>query len=383
MKFIRLAFAVLLSVLLVGAALSNAQTNALADTPTPSLFLVIVGNSIFGNSKGQISAYPLVAGVPQNMSSPYQYSISGVPGALSVSTTSHHLLYIASSVLGAHGNIGGILGYQYNGENGFTLTKLPGSPFHPAGYTYGYGLAGDYADDFLYASNYGNNNISGFQVASNGSLGQQLPGSPFAAGKNPTLFAFDAQDDFLYSANNGSISGYLLNTSTGTLTALPGSPYSSGSFPGGIVADSAHHLLYVSSDDDMTIWVYSIMSSGALVPASGSPYPTGEMLGSVALSPSGNLLYVSSFGSNNLLGYSVNTATGALTLLPGFPVALGQSPSGLTFDPTGRFLYALNNQSGTLNAFQVSPSGMLTALPGSPYLIINQYPVLVATVTLP
>jgi hypothetical protein len=169
MKFTRLAFAVPLSLLLVGVALSTAQTNALPGKPTPSLFLVVVGNSTSGNSSGQLAIYPLVGGVPQDVSSPYEYSIAGIPGALSVSTTPHHL-YIASAVLGTHGDIGGILGYQYNGENGFTLTKLPGSPFHPTGYEYGYGLAGDYADDFLYASNYGNNNISGFQVASNGSL---------------------------------------------------------------------------------------------------------------------------------------------------------------------------------------------------------------------
>jgi 6-phosphogluconolactonase len=110
---------------------------------------------------------------------------------------------------------------------------------------------------------------------------------------------------------------------------------------------------------------------------------TGEVLDAVAISPNGDLLYVTSSGSNNLLGYHVNTATGGLTPLPGFPIPLGASPSGLAFDPTGEFLYVLSYFSSTLSAFHVSASGRLAALPGSPYLVPNEYPILLVTMTLP
>jgi 6-phosphogluconolactonase (cycloisomerase 2 family) len=385
MKFARLASAALLSVLLVGGALSNAKTGVPPATPSSRNFLVVLGNYTFGSGNGQIAIYPLAGGIPQNVNSPYQYTFTGVPGSVSVDPAALRL-YITATTSGTNGNYnGGILGYKYNGENGFTLAKLQGSPFHPTGYEYGYGLAGDYTGGFMYASNFGNNNISGFQIASNGSIGQQVPGSPFPAGTYPDNVALDAQDGFLYSANysGSTIYGYQVNSSTGTLTALPGSPYVSGSFPGNIVADPVHHLLYVGALYDMTIWVYTITSSGALVPASGSPFSTGEITGGLSLNPSGNLLYAIAPDNNNLLGYGVNTATGALTPLHGFPVPLGLDPSSSTFDPTGEFLYALNYEGQTFNAFRVGPSGGLTALPGSPFAITSQFPVTVLTVTIP
>src|SRR5580658_3545223 len=166
-----------------------------------------------------------------------------MPQVIALDPTAQRL-YVTAATSGTNGNYsGGILGLSYNGPKGPSLSKLPGSPFRTQSYEYG--LVGDYAGGYLYASNYFSNNISGFQIANNGSLGQQLLRSPFTAGKNPASLSFDAQDGFLYSANNGTISGYQLNTSTGTLTALPGSPYTSGTFLGGIVADPLQHLLYV------------------------------------------------------------------------------------------------------------------------------------------
>ena len=79
--------------------------------------------------------------------------------------------------------------------------------------------------------------------------------------------------------------------------------------------------------------------------------------------PSGNQIY----------GYSVDEASGALTLLPGFPMATGGNgdtlrPSErLTIDSTNLRLYAINGGSLTLSAYSINPAtGALTLLPFSP-----------------
>jgi 6-phosphogluconolactonase (cycloisomerase 2 family) len=77
--------------------------------------------------------------------------------------------------------------------------------------------------------------------------------------------------------------------------------------------------------------------------------------------------------ANQLHGFSVNTATGALTLLAGFPMATGGNGDGAAASErvayaaaTGR-LYVLNGGGPTVSAFSVNgTTGALTALPFSP-----------------
>ncbi len=380
MKFTRFASGVLLSVFLLGGAVSSAQTNTSPNAPNSRTFLVLGNKLAVG---GSIAIYRLAAGIPQDLGSPYYYVLNSEPEGMSVDASAQRL-YVTAAISGKKGNISGILGYKYSGANGFTLTELPGSPNRPASYSFGFGLVGDYAGRFLYASNYGLDNVVGFQIDSSGKLGQPLPGSPYAAGHLPYYVTFDAQDGFLYSANYGTVSGYQVDAVTGALTALPGSPYTSASLPGGIVADPVHHLLYLGGLNDLRIWVYTIAPTGALVPAPGSPVYAGEWTGPVTLTPSGNLLYVVSPVSNNVLGYRVNTATGVLTALAGSPFAVGVNPEAFSLDPTGSFLYVGNANSGTLSGFHVPPSGELTPLAGSPFsLIVGQQPTAMVTVTLP
>jgi DNA-binding beta-propeller fold protein YncE len=378
MRLMRFVLGVLLSVLLLGVATLRAQTNPTPGAAPASTTFLVMANGPIANG-GYITIYPLKDGVPQNPSSPYSYFVTGEPSALSVDSSKQWLYATVGNEGGE--NAGKILGYKYTGENGFTLSSLPGSPFKTPGYSGGFGLAPDYAGSFLYAANEYTSNISGFQINNNGSLGQQLSGSPFSAGEVPFFMAFDATDGFLYCPNYNTVSGYQVNATTGTLTPLPGSPYTFGGFSGGIAVDSVHNLLYVSSQSDQDIWVYTITSSGALVPASGSPVPTGGDPYGVAISPAGDLLYVNSYSGNSVYGYHVNTSRGALTPLSGSPFPTGFGPEPVIFDPTGTFLYVGN--SATLSAFHVGPSGALTPLPGSPYTLAEGYTITMVTVTLP
>jgi 6-phosphogluconolactonase len=72
-----------------------------------------------------------------------------------------------------------------------------------------------------------------------------------------------------------------------------------------------------------------------------------------AYSSSGRSAFVANDFSNQVSAFSVEPATGNLTLAPGSPYAVGDNPQGLTVDPTGRFLYVNNVFGDTISAFSI------------------------------
>jgi 6-phosphogluconolactonase (cycloisomerase 2 family) len=79
------------------------------------------------------------------------------------------------------------------------------------------------------------------------------------------------------------------------------------------------------------------------------------------------LLYVANSGSNNVTGFTINAATGALTSLGN--TATGTGPDYLDITPDGNFLYVGNGTGGTVSGFSINDvTGALTATPSSPYL---------------
>lgn len=89
---------------------------------------------------------------------------------------------------------------------------------------------------------------------------------------------------------------------------------------------------------------------------------------------------------NNIYGYSVNEATGALDPLAGFPVATGGSGSDgtnselLTIDRMTNRLYIINRGSSTVSAYSISmTTGTLTALPFSPIVLPSGFYNTIAT----
>jgi 6-phosphogluconolactonase (cycloisomerase 2 family) len=82
--------------------------------------------------------------------------------------------------------------------------------------------------------------------------------------------------------------------------------------------------------------------------------------------------------AGSIYGFSINTATGALTALTGspFPTGAQLSPSSMAIDPAGRFAYVaspyLTLSSGYVSAYQIDPtSGRLRENANSPFLLGN------------
>jgi len=115
-------------------------------------------------------------------------------------------------------------------------------------------------------------------------------------------------------------------------------------------------------------WMFTV-TSGVPAPL-GAAFPN-ICLAPIAIDPSGQFAYYVTEqqpGNTNALelaAATVNSATGALTLVPGSGPVVGPGVM-LTFDPFGRFGYLLDG--GLIYAFAIDPSsGALAAIPGNPF----------------
>lgn len=110
-------------------------------------------------------------------------------------------------------------------------------------------------------------------------------------------------------------------------------------------------------------------------PAPPSPTPPGTI--PVPVAAKAKFAYTGNQGAS-LSGYSVDTATGALTALNGYPLAIGTTPTVVATDPQNRFLFVGDISAGKLHVFTVNSStGALTEIASSPYATVQE-PVAIA-----
>jgi DNA-binding beta-propeller fold protein YncE len=262
----------------------------------------------------------------------------------------------------------GIHGYRIasNGQ----LIPLPGSPYKVAGGE----LAVDPFNRFLYAG-------SGvYRIEPNGSL-RAVPGSPFGTGYGH--IAVDPFGRFIYLFSTQTIAVYSV-LENGALRPVPGSPFSTGQrvdqYAVGIVAEKTGHFIYIATDLESSISTYQVAANGSLtqVPGSGAVVG-GPWCESLAYNPVGGYLYLG-LDEAALLDSHINPVTGLPETPAGYSLwtpstgILENRPVGIAVSPTGKFVYVGNANVDvdpspmTLRGFKVGPTGLLTLVPGSPYL---------------
>jgi 6-phosphogluconolactonase (cycloisomerase 2 family) len=192
----------------------------------------------------------------------------------------------------------------------------------------------------------------------------------------PTIvydFKIDASGKFLFAAQQNSIGVYAINAATGALTPVPGSPFA---YPGPFALSIAVHpttrFAYVADQNSNNVSGYSVdPATGAMSLIEGVP-AQGPFLHSLAVDPKGRFLYVSNRESVNpgrISAFSINPGNGTLTPVPGSPFPTGVFPTGdFGMDPDGKFLYVACLFSLNLWAYAINgTTGALTVAPGSPY----------------
>ncbi len=185
----------------------------------------------------------------------------------------------------------------------------------------------------------------------------------------------DTTGKFLYVADpaNNDVMAFNVDSSTGKLSAVVGSPFSAGDQPTLLVVDNSNKFVFVG-DFGITFggaWAFSRDSStGSLAPISGSS-PILTMLngGLYGIATHGSFLYGNeqNDNTNNVVGFSFDSATGSLTRIAGASVSAGSEASGSILDRSGTFLYVPNYEDSTISVFKANTDGSLTGVTGSPF----------------
>lgn len=81
----------------------------------------------------------------------------------------------------------------------------------------------------------------------------------------------------------------------------------------------------------------------------------------IKVHPNGKFLFASNRGHDTIALFSINSKTGALTLVDHSPTQ-GKTPRNFEIDPSGKFLFVANQETNNIVVFQITPStGRLTA----------------------
>ena len=135
--------------------------------------------------------------------------------------------------------------------------------------------------------------------------------------------------------------------------------------------DPSGKFLYVVCSTAAAISQYSIAPNGSLSALTPGTVTTGAGPHALAVSPIGNYVYVANKSDNTVSAFQFDGTTGLLTALPGSPFAV---TSGITaahavsVSPNGKFLIVTGDTSGNAAIFAIASSGGLTSA-GAPIAV--------------
>jgi 6-phosphogluconolactonase (cycloisomerase 2 family) len=180
-----------------------------------------------------------------------------------------------------------------------------------------------------------------------------------------------------------SVNYVLLNYSISTSGALTLVPFNStasgiptGTVPLGVAVDPCNRFVYVANGEpNNTVSAYQICSTPSLAnncPAipnyslqavTGSPYPAGDNPGPIIVDPYGKYVYALDTGSNQISGYEISSATGALTAFTGAPIATNLEPTAIAIRSDDSWVFVTNLNSANISEYSINQAtGILTPL---------------------
>lgn len=134
------------------------------------------------------------------------------------------------------------------------------------------------------------------------------------------------------------------------------------------VAKGVAEFLYAGNEVSANISGYSVNpSSGALTPLSGFPIAVGSEVDYLTHDALNKFMVSVDTSANLIHVFGINSSTGALTEIAPSPYTVGKEPRAAAFDPGGKFVYVASMSLNSVDAFSISSSGVLTAVPGSPF----------------
>jgi 6-phosphogluconolactonase len=288
------------------------------------------------------------------------FVLAGLPGCNSIfsSTSASHVIYVTVPNTG-------VAAFRINNSTGGS-TSILGSPYATGNSPFS--IQVDPAKKFAYVSNSADNTISLFKIdSSSGALTEVMPRTP--TGLSPQSLSMDSAGTVLFVSNNGSnnISAYSIDSSSGVLTEISGSPFATNTNPNFLTVSPTGKFVYVLITNLGLVAAYT-NTSGVLQPVVGSPFPVGTGPFALAIDPGEKFMYVTNAGTGSTItgmvtGYTINSTTGALTLIQDSAFPTGTNPVSALVHPTGNFLYVANSGSDNVSQFSInSTTGQLTEL---------------------
>ena len=218
----------------------------------------------------------------------------------------------------------------------------------------------------VWTANYNAGTISGFDIAPDGSVSASA-NSPFTASGTPTTLAASPANNFVYSPAYAvdEVAGFESSPTDGELLTLINSPFTTGTTPTDAEFSVDGETLFVMNQGDDTISSYAIdCACGDLDPI--ATISTVDVPNALAASPDGRFLAVAGGADNVIAVYSISPF-GQLTPNGNATPTDGSNPYDIVFSPNSRFIYTTNFNSGDVSAYEVSDTGTLSQVSGSPF----------------
>jgi 6-phosphogluconolactonase len=233
-------------------------------------------------------------------------------------------------------------------------------------------IAFDKTGKFALIANYTGGSIAVFPVGADGRIGKssafiQHAGSSVnkdrQAGPHAHWIETTPDNRFAIAVDLGldELLVYHFNAKTGALT--PNNPPYAKLDPGVGPRHLAFHpngkLAFVVNElqSSITTFTYDATQGTLLKLNTISTLPKGFMgandTAEIKVHPSGKFLFASNRGHDSIAVFSIDSGTGALTLVDNFPTQ-GKTPRNFEIDPTGKLLLVANQETNNITVFKIN-----------------------------
>lgn len=320
------------------------------------------GNGIFraefNETTGEISAPEKVADYKE-------------PGFLALHPQKPILYSVGAPKTAAPDGSGSVAGFAISADHGLRFSGEASSggrgPCH---------LQVDGSGKFIAVANYGDGSVATVALAANGAPSgkpqvQQNHGSgPTARQQGPHAHGvyFNAANNRLIVPDLGTdkLLVYQFDAISGALTADTPTATAPAAGPRHLALHQKLPFAYVINELDNTVGVYRYAQADAsFTPVETQPTLPEDFKGTsttaeIAVHPNGKFLYASNRGHDSIAAWTIDPATGKLTLVGREPSG-GKTPRHFAIDPSGRFLIVANQASGNIQVLAINPeSGALS-----------------------
>ena len=236
------------------------------------------------------------------------------------------------------------------------------------------------SNKFLYVLDPLSATIAGFSIAhGNSGLLTAIPNQPFAVTDTFQQFHHIVADPlgrFVFVSNfeGNKVHVFLVDQVSGGLTEAAASPLNIA-FPNHVAVTPSGNFVFIPSSQFGQISIFTIDAAGTLTPTANSPFlvpaaNVGDFPLFAEVHPSGNFLFTADFTSASV--FTIDGTTGALAYAPGSPVDLftpfSVQPFQLAFNNNGQFAYFNGQGNQGVPGYSVdTTTGALTVVSGSPF----------------